>query len=154
MEVKENKRVKGAKTIVFDGITFKSALEHSCYKKLKAAGLNFSYESEKITLWEGVKLKNIQVYSPKKIREGKYSPDLRLQTRALLNTTYTPDFIVVKDNYKIYFDVKGKENDVYPLKKKMFLKILDNRKDGIKYMFFEPHSVKQMIKAIEIIKGL
>lgn len=149
-----NKKIKGAVAVSYKGIKFKSKLEESCYKKLEAAGFDFSYESEKITLWEGVKLHNILVYAPKKIRVGKYGKFLENQTRALLNITYTPDFVVIKDNYKIYFDVKGKENDIYPIKKKMFLRILDKRNDGRQYLFFEPHNVRQMLQAIDIIKGL
>lgn len=149
-----NKKIKGATSIEYNGIKFKSILECSCYKKLEAAGFDFSYESERVPLWEGVKLQNTIVYAPKKIRAGKYSKFLELQTRALLDITYTPDFIVHKDNYRIYFDVKGKENDTYPIKKKMFLKTLEERKDGIQYIFFEPHNVRQMLQAIEIIKEL
>lgn len=149
-----NKKIKGAKTIEYNGIRFKSLLECSCYKKLEAANLTFSYESEKITLWEGVKLESTKVYAPKKISAGKVNKFLEQQTRALLKTTYTPDFIVIKDNYKIYFDVKGKENDTYAIKKKMFLKVLEERNDGYKYIFFEPHNVRQMLQAIEIINNL
>ena len=149
-----NKKIKGATSIEYNGIKFKSILECSCYKKLEAAGFDFSYESERIPLWEGVKLQNTIVYAPKKIRAGKYGKFLESQTRALLDITYTPDFIVHKDNYRIYFDVKGKENDTYPIKKKMFLKTLEERQDGIQYIFFEPHNVRQMLQAIEIIKEL
>lgn len=149
-----NKKIKGAVSVNYNGINFKSKLEKSCYKKLESSKLNFSYESEKITLWEGIKCKDLMIYTPKKLSIGKYDKLLELQTRALLNITYTPDFIVIKDNYKIYFDVKGKENDTYPIKKKMFLKILEERNDGIKYLFFEPHNVKQMEQAIDIINKL
>lgn len=149
-----NKKIKGATTIRYNGIKFKSILECSCYKKLEISGLDFLYESEKITLWRGSKLHNILIYTPKKIKIGKYGKLLEPQTRALKDITYTPDFVVTKGNYKIYFDVKGKENDIYPIKKKMFLKILEERNDGIKYVFVEPHSVRQMLQAIEIIKEL
>ena len=149
-----NKKIKGATLAEYNGIKFKSILECSCYKKLENSGFDFSYESEKITLWDGIKLQNTKVYAPKKIKAGKYNKFLEPQTRALLNTTYTPDFIVTKGNYKIYFDVKGKENDIYPIKKKMFLKTLEERNDGVNYIFFEPHNVRQMLQAIEIIKGL
>lgn len=149
-----NKKVLGARSTIYKGIKLKSILEYSCYKKLEASGLSFSYESEKITLWEGCKLDKVLVYAPKKIKPGVYGKDLLWQKRALLKTTYTPDFIVNKDNYKIYFDVKGKENDVYPIKKKMFLKILENRNDEKTYIFFEPHNVRQMLQAIKIITEL
>ena len=150
----ENKKIKGAKISEYNNIKFKSSLECSCYKKLELSGLEFSYESERIVLWKGVKPQSVKIYSPKKIKAGKYDRNLELQTRTLLNITYTPDFVINKNNYKIYFDVKGKENDVYPIKKKMFLKTLEERNDGINYLFFEPHNIRQMLQAIEIIKKL
>ena len=150
----ENKKIKGAKISEYNNIKFKSSLECSCYKKLELSGLEFSYESERIVLWEGVKPQSVKIYYPRKIKAGKYDRNLELQTRTLLNITYTPDFVINKNNYKIYFDVKGKENDVYPIKKKMFLKTLEERNDGINYLFFEPHNIRQMLQAIEIIKKL
>lgn len=149
-----NKKVVGATSIEFDNITFKSLLECSSYKKLKDAGLNPSYESETIILWKGFKLNTLIVYAPKKIGPGKYGKELLSQTRTILNMTYTPDFIVIKGKYKIYFDVKGKENDVYPIKKKLFLRILEEREDGWNYVFFEPHSIRQVLQAIQIINTL
>lgn len=146
---KENRRIKGAHSVEFDNIKFKSALECSCYKKLKESGLEFHYESEKIIIWEGLKLSNTKLFIPNKINKL-----LEECTRKLLNITYTPDFIVIKGRYKIYFDVKGKENDVYPIKRKMFLKYLEEQNDEWTYIFFEPHNVRQMIQTIELIKTL
>lgn len=152
MEI-SNKRIKGAKSTELDGIKFKSLLECSCYKKLKESDLKFSYESERIPIWEGAKLEETVVFAPKKIGNGRYDKTLIEQKRALLGITYTPDFLVEKGIYRFYFDVKGKENDIYPIKKKMFLKSLEQRQDGYIYGFFEPHSVKQMVQAIELIKA-
>lgn len=152
--MKKNIRIKGARGIIYNNIEFRSLLECSCYKKLELSGLNFSYESERIILWEGVKLSKVKLYAPKKLGIGKYSKILEEQKRALLNMTYTPDFIIIKGNYKIYFDVKGKENDTYPIKKKLFLKVLENRQDEYTYLFFEPHNVGQMMQALDIISKL
>lgn len=151
--MKENKKIHNATKNEYDGIKFLSVLERSCYKKLKEAGLDFSYESEKIILWEGFK-PSFYIIAPKKLRPGKYTKELYEQTKKIINITYTPDFIVIKDNYKIYFDVKGNVNDVYPIKKKMFLKTLEERDDGYTYMFIEPHSVAQMKEAINLIQKL
>lgn len=148
-----NKKIKNTNPKEYENIKFRSTLECSCYKKLKSSNLDFEYESEKIILWDGTKLNNTKFYAPNKCG-FKYNKFITLQTRKLINITYTPDFVVYYKDYKIYFDVKGKENDVYPLKKKMFLKILEERNDGYKYMFFEPHSVGQMLESIKIIKEL
>lgn len=152
--LEENKKIKGAKEVIFEDIKFKSRLEMACYKKFKEAGLDFSYESEKVILWEGFKPSSIQIYSPKKAGRGSYRGDLELQEKKLLNVTYTPDFVVVKDNCIIYLDVKGMPNDTYPIKKKLFLKVLEERNDGYNYIFIEPHNIRQINQAIEIIKNL
>lgn len=149
-----NKKIKNSSQVNFNDLKFKSRLEFRCYTLLKEANLDFSYESEKIILWEGKKLENIIFYCPKKEGKGRYGKDLGINTRSLLNITYTPDFIIIKDNYKIYVDVKGKENDTYPIKKKMFLKLLDNRNDNFHYIFFEPHNIRQIKQCIDIINNL
>lgn len=152
--LEENKKIKGAKGVIFEGIKFKSRLEMTCYKKFKEAGLDFSYESEKVILWEGFKPSSILIYSPKKEGRGSYRGNLEIQEKKLLNVTYTPDFVVTKDKCKIYLDVKGMPNDTYPIKKKLFLKVLEERNDGFKYLFIEPHNIRQINQAIEIIKNL
>lgn len=138
----------------FNNIKFKSRLEVSCYKLLIEAGLNPSYESEKIILWEGFKPSKISYYSPKKIKRGYFTSLMQKQERVLLSITYTPDFIVKKDNFIIYFDVKGLPNDTYPIKKKMFLKYLENKEDEFNYVFFEPHNIGQIKQCIQIINNL
>lgn len=146
-----NKKIKNAEKRVYNNIQFKSDLEVNCFKKLEQAGLNPSYESETITIWKGFKPLS-SVYAPSKKR-GIYNKDLSLQNSKIRDITYTPDFVVIKGNYKIYFDAKGFPNDVYAYKKKLFINWLDKQKD-YKYMFFEPHSAKQMIQAINIINNL
>lgn len=150
---KENKKIKNTNPKEFDGIKFKSTFECNCYKHLKESNLEFSYESEKITLWEGIKLDKVIFMAPKKLSLGKYGKVLEYNNKKLINITYTPDFILTKGKYKIYMDIKGKENDVYPIKRKMFLKYLEEKDDFI-YYFFEPHSIKQLKEAIELIKNL
>ena len=52
----------------------------------------------------------------------------------------------------IIIEAKGKENDTYPLKKKLFRKLLEEYKyDDI--LFFEVFTQKQLLQAIEIIKS-
>ena len=149
----DNKKIKNATISEYNGIKFRSKNELSCYKKLEAAKLDFSYESEKITLWEGFK-SSIPIYAPNKIKVGKFSKNLESQTKKHISITYTPDFIVTKGDYKIYIEYKGQPNDTYPIKKKMFLKTLEDRNDGIKYIFIEPHSQRQVLQAIDIINKL
>ena len=99
----ENKKIKGAKISEYNNIKFKSSLECSCYKKLELSGLEFSYESERIVLWEGVKPQSVKIYSPRKIKAGKYDRNLELQTRTLLNITtrHTPSRSTARSKHRI-----------------------------------------------------
>lgn len=135
----------------YNGIVFKSKKEKECYMLLEKSGLDFYYETEKILLWKGKK-PDIPVYSPKKKKSQENT--LTLYSGKLSDITYTPDFTVIRKGYKIYFDYKGFPNDVYPYKRKMFIRQLSERNDGIKYMFIEPHTISQMRYAIQLIKEL
>lgn len=148
-----NRKIRNACMTEYKNIIFQSKSELRFYKMLESSGLKFSYEPEKIVLWEGFKPVNIKVYCPHRIRKGVYGKTLELNESKFISITYTPDFLVEKGKYRIYFDIKGMVNDIYPLKKKMFLKILNSRTDYF-YMFFEPHSVKQMEQALQIILEL
>lgn len=144
----DNKKIKNATPTFYNNINFRSKLEVSCYKKLETSGLSFTYESDKIVLWVGERTNNITVYTPDK---NKLLTPNKVGYK-LQDITYTPDFKILHKDYIIYFDVKGQVNDTYPIKKKMFIQHLNDLKGN--YMFFEPHSVKQMVQAIDIIKQL
>ena len=136
-----NKKVRGAEATAFDGINFKSKLEVFCYRKLKENGISFGYEKNKFLLFEGFK-PTFHSYFPNK------AGDMEVDTTKLRDTTYTPDF--VGDNWIL--ETKGKANDVYPVKLKMFRKLLEGHN---KYkVFMEPHNQKQVLQCIEIIKNL
>ena len=141
-----NKKILNAKSTSYNDINFKSKLEVACYKKLVASGLTFAYDPETITIWIGNKIVNTTVYLP-----DKYKMLIPKNNFKLRDITYTPDFKITHKGYTIYVDSKGHVNDVYPIKKKMFLQYLDKKP---KHMFFEPHSVKQMVQTIDIIKKL
>lgn len=150
----ENKKIINATIVVYNNIKFRSKSELACYKRLEESGLNFSYETEKIVLWEGFKPSSVLIYYPNKIKAGSYNRELILQEGKIRNITYTPDFIVTKGNYKIYIEYKGNPNDSYPRVRKMFLKYLESKKDGINYIFIEPHNIRQVKQAIDIINNL
>ncbi len=147
----ENRKVRGARSVTFNNIKFRSLRERTCYMKLLDSGLEFYYEPEKITLWEGIKLNKVLFYAPP---SSNTKLPLEQYRRGLVSITYTPDFKIINGNYVCYFDVKGYANDRYPIKKKMFLKKLEQREDGKHYLLFELYSVKHILQAIEAIKKL
>lgn len=153
--MEENKKVKNATKIEYNGIKFRSIFECNCYKLLEQEGWNFHYEAKKIVLCEGFYppyfVKVYDVYKPRLQRKV-----FGLNEQKIIAMTYTPDFYLQYKGYEIYIESKGNPNDTYPLKKKLFLSYLvkEAQATGKKYIFFEPHSKKQMKEVINIIKEL
>lgn len=147
----ENKKIKGATAVDFEGIHFKSKSERSCYIKLREAGFEVIYEPERCVVWKGGRLEKVISYQPSK----KNRREVEATTRPLLPITYTPDFLVVSGNVICYFDIKGYANDRYPMKKKMFLKYLEETgSSDCTYLFFEINSVSQLLHSIKIIQNM
>lgn len=153
-----NKYGNIAKT--FDGINFKSNLEIACYKKLKEEGFNPEYEQKHFVVFNGFKPSSKVSYFTqirKKIKgDNKLLITFEEDKRRLRDITYLPDFYFNYKGYEIYFDTKGKANDVYPLKKKMFLSMLEkiSSKTNTNILFFEPHNIKQIKESINYIRNL
>lgn len=140
-----NKKVRNATVVEYSGIKFKSKMEVSVYKTLIVNGFKPEYESKKFTLVKGFK-PTVQFYVPNKNKE------LMCVTKKVIDVTYTPDFIVYVDEVLIVIEVKGQPNDIYPLKRKLFMKYMEE--SNIPMMFFEIHNMKQLYKTIEIIKKI
>ena len=141
----ENKKVKNAHPLEYDGISFKSQLEKTAYSTLKEAGFPVKYEPQKIIIWEGFK-PTVPFYDKNKITRG-----LKLQMSKLHDITYTPDFIFDYGNHKIIIEAKGFCNDVFPIKKKLFRKWLEEHPECL---YFEVYSKKNILQTIDIIKQL
>lgn len=137
-----NKKIKGASTKVYNGITFKSQLEVSIYKTLLQEGFNPKYEEIKYVLWQGFK-PTTPFYE-----KGKDGLN-KLSMKKIIDITYTPDFTFEYNNYLIIIEAKGYENDTFPIKKKMFRKVLESYN---KALYFEIFTKKQLVDAIKIIK--
>lgn len=146
----ENKKVKNATLTEYNNIKFKSRLEVMIYKTLLQEGFEPHYEASKYPIWRGFK-PEVCMYKPNK--EG----NLELQTKKIVDITYTPDFLFMAPDNKtvIIFEVKGGyENDTYPLKEKMFRGYLEDllQKYNQKTLFFKVGNKKQCLEAINIIK--
>lgn len=142
----ENKKIKNATPKEYNGIQFKSLAEVSTYKHLLSAGFNPEYEKFKFTIWEGYK-PNIPFYDLNKSSKTK---ELRLYDEKVRGITYTPDFTFIYKSLFVVIEVKGQENDTFPIKKKLFRKWMETwLPNGI---FFEIRTIKQLKQAIEIIK--
>lgn len=147
---KENRKIINATPNEFEGIKFKSKLEVTCYKKLVAAGFVPKYESETYYLLLPFSLTKVRYFCPYPTNSKNFIE----YPRQIARITYTPDFIFNYKGYHVIFDVKGQQNDTYPIKKKIFLSLLENAGKYDKVLFFEPHSTRHITESIELLKSL
>lgn len=140
----ENKKVKNATPLEYEGITFKSKLEAMAYKTLKEEGFDPQYENTKYVLWEGFK-PTVPFYD-----KNVYTHMLKQNQNKLINITYTPDISFDFKDKRIFIELKGFLGDKYPIKKKMFRKYLEDKLPNS--MYFEVYTKKQLMQAIDIIK--
>lgn len=141
----ENRKVKNAHPLEYEGILFKSQLEKMTFITLKEAGFPVEYEPQKIVVFKGFK-PTTPFYD-----KNKATRMLKLQMNKLIDITYTPDFMFEYNNHLIIIEAKGFTNDTFPIKKKLFRAWLENHPESI---YFEVYSKKQVLQAIEIIKQL
>lgn len=140
----ENKKIRNARESTFNGITFKSKLEESFYKTLMAAGLEPDYELTKFVLVEGFK-PTVPFYNRSK------SKVFRMDMTKVRDITYTPDFTILYNDTLFIIEAKGIENDTFPLKKKLFRRLLESME--MPCVYFEVHTKKELLEVIKIIKS-
>lgn len=160
-----NKKIRNATLIKAKGITFKSQLEKMVYKTLVENNIEPEYEKYTFVLWEGF-TPTTPFYDQETDRQQEKrnlaeSPDkktpkqLILKSDKVVGIRYTPDFHFKVGEVDVWIEVKGIENDVFYVKKKLFRKFLDDRfeKEGKRSIFFEIYTKRQLLQALEIINN-
>lgn len=161
----ENKKIRNATRSKVKGITFKSQLEKSIYNTLLQQGFVPEYEPVTFTLWEGFSPvtpyydKESDRQREKRLEEGKETCPSKMlvrKTGKIIGIRYTPDFHFRYNNLDVWIEAKGIENDVFYIKKKMFLKYLDDRfyRTGERAVYFEVYTKRQLLQALQIIREL
>ena len=144
-----NKKIKGATLKTVNNITFKSHFEASVYNTLLQEGFNPKYEEVTYTIMSGY-YPTINYYT------GKRKQLLKKSTHKIRDITYTPDFTFFYNNKLIIIEVKGFENDTFPLKNKLFLNYLEDlyKKGNIEYpiFYFVIYDKQHLLQTISIIK--
>ena len=146
MGKKRKRRSRGpvrSRTIEYDGITFKSGLERYCYMRLKEEGFFEGYENERFTLMEGFNLPN-SITQRQANSKGDF---IERGGKAIRGITYTPDFCG-KD---FIIECKGRPNESFPLRWKMFLNVLKQTEDT-RYVY-KPQNQKEIDKMIVLMKN-
>lgn len=142
--MKKISRKKGpvvSKKVIYDGVTLASGLEKYMYKSLSDAKIDFNYEGEVFELLPSFHFENgcIERQSNSK---GEY---INRGNKKVLNIKYTPDFV----SYDFIIETKGRANDSFPLRWKMFKKWMHDNND--KRIVYKPQSQKEVDITIELI---
>ena len=129
----------------FNGIIFKSKLEKYAYIKIKEKlKIEPVYEAKRYILQQPFTLEN-------DIYEGSKT-GIKLANKNIRPITYTPDFeFIYNDKYYIV-ETKGRPNEAFPLRWKMFKKLINENKDTSPIVFM-PQNQKQIDEMLQIIKN-
>lgn len=137
-----NKKIKNATPLTVDGINFKSTTEARVYKALVKLGIKPKYEELTFVLSEGIR-PTVAFYNRTKHRSFHY------EMKPVQPITYTPDFTFTLNDIFVIIEVKGFENDTFPIKRNLFRKYLETF--GVPVMYFEVRTIRELNKSIEIV---
>lgn len=151
---KSKGKIKNATKLEYKGITFKSKLELFTYTKLLEAGIDdFLYEQEKFVLMEPFEFNADSIEMKERTERGT---DIKSKVYGPVGNnirpiTYLPDFTCIRaDKTGYIIEVKGYDNDVFPLKWKFFKEHLV--KNGYNLTLYKPNNQGNVLKTIEMIK--
>ena len=138
------KKVRNAKSKEVDGIKFRSLLEAHCYRQLRDAGIEANYVKKKYVLMEGFH------YSSSSYEDNGKTGFMDKKKYKVRDITYTPDFVDPQGRWVI--ECKGYANERFPLKWKMFKKLLmESDNPPVLYV---PRNQKQNIETVKMILEL
>jgi len=139
------KRKRGpvqAKKVTYDGINFASGLERYMYMALKKAKIKALYEGETFELQEAF---DFPFESFERCGNGKGDYKNR-GNKKILNIKYTPDFV----GKGFIIETKGRANESFPLRWKMFKKLMSESKIG-PFTLYKPQNQKECDETIRLI---
>ena len=138
------RRKKGpvqAKKVTYDGINFASGLERYMYMALKKAKIKADYEGQTYVLQEGFDFTS-EAYERQANGKGEFRDRGR---KKILPIKYTPDF-VGKD---FIIECKGRANESFPLRYKMFKKYVKNNMPGTR--LFKPQNQSECDQVVNTL---
>jgi hypothetical protein len=145
MKKKNYRRKKGpvnSKKITVDGITFASGLEKYMYQALKKAGITALYEGQTFELVESFDFP-FKCFERCANGKGVYK---NRGNKKILNMKYTPDFV----GKGFIIECKGRANESFPLRWKMFKKLMSERRIG-PFTLYKPQNQKECDETVNLI---
>jgi hypothetical protein len=130
-----------AKKVIYDGITFASGLEKYMYISLKKAKIKFNYEA---VTYELIPSFNFESDCFERQSNGK-GDFINRGNKKVLNLKYTPDF----EGEDFIIETKGRANESFPLRWKMFKKYLMTI--GDKRALYKPQNQKECDETVRLI---
>lgn len=128
------------------------------YNGLLEQGITPQYEPRQFSLWPGFEpvtpFYNKETDSQYEKRGGDDGKQLRLQKAKVIAIRYTPDLYFKYGDFDVWLEIKGLENDIAYIKKKLFRKYLDEvyLNTGQKSLYFEIYNKRHLLQALKIIK--
>lgn len=144
MALRKISRKKGpvtAKVVSYDGITFASGLERYMYKALKDANITFKYEGTTFELLPAFNFAN-DCFEKQANSKGNF---INRGNKRVLNIKYTPDFI----GEDFIIETKGRANESFPLRWKMFKKHLIDTNDT--RTLYKPQKQSECDETVKLI---
>ena len=132
-----------SKKVTVDGIKFASGLEAYMYKALKKARIKAQYEQRSFELIPPFEFKNFS-YERQSNGKGEYKDRGH---KKILNISYTPDFI----GRGFIIECKGRANESFPLRWKMFKKYVIKHLPGVK--LYKPQNQKECDETVRLIQS-
>ena len=130
-----------AKKVVYDGVQFASGLEKYMYIALQKAKIGFNYEHRSFQLLPSFSF-NQDCYERQANGKGDYK---NRGNKKILGIKYTPDF----EGENFIIETKGRANDSFPLRYKLFKSLLANTEPNI--VLYKPQNQKECDQTIELI---
>jgi len=137
-----NKKIVNANPNEYKGINFKSSAETRIYKALLSMGIEPEYEANTFILSPRVR-PTVPFYNRTKEK------GFHLITEPISQITYTPDFTFTLNGVFVIIEVKGFENDVFPVKRNLFRKYLETVNYPVAY--FEIRNKRELMQTLEVV---
>ena len=141
---KKGTKVVQSKKTVYKGIEFASSLEATMCKLLDEAGISYKYEPKSYTTLETFTYEG-ECYE----RVRKTSKEM-VDRPKVLGVSYTPDFVGLNEEF--FIEVKGRANESFPLRWKLFKEMLMNTRKEMPILF-KPMTVADCKQVVEILKS-
>lgn len=142
--MKKISRKKGpvvSKKVIYNGITFASGLEKYMYKALLNSKIDFDYEGETFELMPSFFFEN-NCFERQSNGKGDF---IDRGNKKVLNLKYTPDFV----GEDFIIETKGRANDSFPLRYKMFKKYMVDNNDN--RTLYKPQCQRECDETVRLI---